>query len=341
MNIQKINILGFIAVLLAFLMPFHKTQALTVSPVRFEISGNPGETIQKEVTLYNEQDTTKTVYPDYKNFQAQGESGTPSFVDPKDGLGTWMAAPGGITLEKRESKKITFLVTIPENAEPGGYFAALLFGTIPPNEKGTNLSIGSETGPLVLLRVNGDIKESASILEFSTLDKKSFYTALPVEMFYRFQNGGNDRVKPIGSIILNNLGIIRAKSLNANIAEGNILPGQIRRFDVSWKKDGTVAERDESKSFIDNVRYEWNNFAFGYFTANLKLTYGVDGVKSTEGKTNFFVFPWHLLIIIFILLIILYLLFKTFVKHYNRYLISQAEEMIKEEQRESKHSKKV
>ena len=165
-----------------------KAHALTLTPIRIEISGDPGATLKEEVTLINERDTSETFYSSFANFEAQGETGNPAFVDPRDDLGTWIKAPSSITLAPRAQATVPFLITIPTNAEPGGHFAALFWGTIPPNQGAGQVSIGAKTGLLILLSVNGDVKVSGGILDFNTKSGKHFFESLPVDFVYKFRN---------------------------------------------------------------------------------------------------------------------------------------------------------
>ena len=324
-KLVSINIgIGIVLMFIALIPSFAK--ALTVSPIRYEISGDPGQVLEEKLNLRNETTSPTTYYPHYYNFEAQGETGVPTFVEPKDGLGTWIAGPAGITLAPGDNQTIIFVISIPKDAHPGGYFGALLYGTNPPNQNGAQLAIGSETGPIILLRVNGEIKESASIVEFKIKNNQKFFTALPVEMFYRFQNTGTDRTKPTGNLIIKNIFGLKAKTENANPVEGNVLPGQIRHFDLVWQKsDAPSLETYADRTFFEQVGYEWRNFAFGYFTANLELFYGADNAASAHSEVKFFVFPWQLLLIIIIVLVIIFFVLKTLIKRYNRWIILQAE----------------
>jgi hypothetical protein len=330
---------GFIIILAFIILVPTCVKALTVSPIRYEISGDPGQVLEEKLNLRNETSASATFYPHYYNFQAEGETGVPSFVEPKDGLGTWIAGPAGITLAPGDNQTVVFVISIPKNTSPGGYFGALLYGTNPPNINGAQLAIGSETGPIILLRVNGDIKESASILDFKIKNDQSFFTALPVEMFYRFQNTGADRTKPTGNLIIRNIFGIKARSQNANPVEGNVLPGQIRHFDLVWQKSNAPSpENYANRSFFEQIGYEWKNFAFGYFTANLDIFYGANNAQNAQAKTKFFVFPWQLLIIVILVIIIVLFVLITLIKRYNRWIIKQAEMAI--ERAETNNQKK-
>lgn len=112
-----------------------------------EISGDPGQTLQGELTLFNEQDETKIFYSSAENFEARGETGTPFFLPEKVGLATWIKTEGQVTLKPKEEKTIPFSIVIPKNAEPGGYFAAILWGTTPVQAtQGGQVAVGGEIG---------------------------------------------------------------------------------------------------------------------------------------------------------------------------------------------------
>jgi hypothetical protein len=320
-------IVGLLVITIGFTIPSHFTHALSISPIRYEVSGDPGQVLEENLSLRNETTAPETYYPEYYNFEAQGETGVPQFVHPKDGLGTWMAAPAGVTLAPGDSQTVVFVISIPKDAVPGGYFGAILYGTTPPSLRGTSgLAVSTETGPLVLLRVNGDIKESASLSEFKVKNDQHFFTALPVEMYYRFQNTGGDRTEPTGTLVMKNVLGIKVKTEDANPVQGNVLPGQIRRIDLAWQKSDAPGDYAyASRGFFSQIGYEWKNFAFGYFTAHLNLSYGTNSAQSANAKVSFFVFPWQLLIVLILGVFILWYLLKFIFRKYNNWIIKQAE----------------
>lgn len=336
-KIKNMNVILIIILTFVSFFPANFVKALTISPIRYEISGNPGEVLEEKLNLRNETSNTVTFYPHYYNFEAKGETGVPSFIEPKDGLGTWIAGPSGITLAPGDNQTVVFVISIPADAHPGGYFGALLYGTNPPSQEDTQLAIGSETGPIILLRVNGEIKESASIVEFKIKDNQKFFTALPVEMYYRFQNTGSDRTKPTGDLIIKNFLGIKAKIQNANPVEGNILPGQIRKINLAWEKANKPSlETTSGRSFFKQIAYQWHNFALGYFTAKLDLAFGTNDAQKADAKVGFFVVPWQLLIIIMIFLVLVFYILRMSIRKYNQWIIKQAEIAIGKRQIENK-----
>jgi hypothetical protein len=313
----------FVAIL-AFAAP---ARALTISPARVEISGDPGAQVGGEFTLINEQAVTQTFYPSYENFSAQGETGSPAFSSEKVGLDTWVSIPQTqITIAPGQVLQVPYTITIPPNAEPGGYFSVLFLSTTPPStNNGGEVSIGAKIGMLLLLRVNGNVAESAGITQFDKNGHGFFYKTLPVDLRYKFHNGGGDRVEPKGTMTIRDTVFLPAAHLDANTETGNILPGSTRQFKVTWIKDVYAVA---PQGFFANVEYEWHNFALGLYSAHVDLAYGTKGLHATN-TTWFFVFPWELALCMFLAFFIIWWGGATMVRRYNRYIIRQAQAMRK------------
>lgn len=300
--------------------------ALSLSPVRIEISGNPGETVTKEMVVTNESEGNSVYYSSYSNFEASGDTGSPSFVEPKNDIGTWMSTTASIDLKAKEAKTISFSIEIPKDAEPGGHFGAIFWGTN-PNGGSSGVAVGSKTGILVLLSVNGDVKEDGGLVDFKIKDNKIFYNTLPVSFTYRFRNDGGDRIKPVGKIVMHDLFYIPEDKIDANLGGGNVLPSSTRRFNVDWVKNPRlkdyVAPSGVLGKFFDQAVYQWNNYAFGPYFAKLSLLYGTDATRVND-TVFFFVFPWQLIICLLIILIIVFWGGKKLIKRYNRHIIQKA-----------------
>lgn len=321
----KIVLTIFAVLIVSMYVYIPKTYALTLTPTRFEIKGNPGDTLNEETTLINENDKSETFYSSYSNFEAQGETGSPTFVQPKDDLGTWINTDNSVTLGPRQQKTVSFTIKIPKDAEPGGHFAVIFWGTSPGGSSG--VSIGAKTGILILLSVNGDVKEQAGLLNFNTTNKQFWYSTLPVSLEYRFRNDGGDRIKPQGTIKIRDTLFLPSDKLDANPGDGNVLPDSTRKIKVNWVKyerpvDYVVPSNFLNK-FWDNVSYQWKNFAVGLYSARLNVTYGSEG-EHIKKTAFFFVFPWQLVLIMLIILIIVFWGGKRIIKRYNKFIIEKA-----------------
>lgn len=299
-------------------------QALTVSPARAELTADPGEVISDSFLIINEQDAEQTYYTSVEKFESQGESGTPNFVASKDGLPSWIQVTEKVTLKKGERAKIPYTITVPQDAEAGGNFAAIFLSTVPPSAGEGEVSVGAKVGMLVLLKITGGIKEDGGLLSFVLKEGKKVITSIPLDFVYRFGNKGNDRVKPEGNIVIKNMLGGEVAKLDANKALGNVLPNSVRRFEVHY---GDVVAPEISAPFFDHVKFQMNNFAFGMYTATINLSFGNQG--KAENSLTYFVLPWQLVTVVGISIIVLILLLTVLLKQYNKWIIKQARAAVK------------
>ena len=328
---SRFRLYFFLFAVFVFFFFHSNAYALTLSPARIEVSGDPGTTVTKDITLFNDSLTTsETYYITYANFEAQGETGSPLFVDPTDDLGTWMTTPmTSVTLAPNETKDIPLSINIPKDAYAGGHFAVIFFGN---NPTGGQISVGAKTGTLILLSVNGNVLEAGGLASFNTLNHQFFYNSLPVQMQYRWRNDGNDRVQPVGNVTMHDMFYIPVDQIDANPVIGNILPHSTRLFDLEWLKQNPDSNASPPSSpissFFNRVAYQWNNFAVGLYFAKLNLTYGTQNLHSSK-TVVFFVFPWQLLICMLFVFIIFLFVGRILLRRYNRYIIEQARSSFK------------
>ena len=301
-----------------FLISFTSVSALTISPARIELSGDPGTTINADFTVINEQAYEQTFFTTVENFDAQGETGTPSFTTSDEGLASWVRIGDQVSLKKDEKRKISFNIVVPKDADAGGHFAAIFLSSTPPSTKGNQVSVGAKVGVLVLFKVSGDIKEGGGLLSFDTKDGARFLSSLPIDFVYRLNNSGNDRIKPKGEITIRDTIGWKTEGLNANPQDGNVLPNSTRRFTVTWGNGDGLAP---SASFFDSVSYQWRNFALGLYFANLDLIFGSSG--SVSKTIVLFILPWQLTVVLIIVLTILFFVLRNLVRRYNKFIIAQ------------------
>ncbi len=310
------------------------SNALTTTP-RLEIAGDPGETIRTTLKLTNEESSSRVYYLRAENFNAQDETGAPTFLPRREGFATWINLPEKINISSGETIELPVNVNVPKNADPGGHFAAIFFLTDPPDNSGdrVSLAISAKLGSLILLRVNGDFLQDANILEFSTTNKQRFFTGLPIQFYYRFQNTGEDHLKPLGDIQIKDIFGRSVKILSANTLDGSVLPKSIRRFNSVWSDHNrgdkkqipqTDLPSQSSRKFWPQVVEQARNFTFGKYTAELKIVFGTKELQSENAKFVFYIIPWQLLSVAVPTFIILILILYILIKKYNQYIINKA-----------------
>lgn len=306
-------------------------RALTIVPPSLEYSVKPGAEVTAKVKLYNETATATTVFSSVANFTAKGEQGEPdfSFETKPTGTASWIDAPSGaITIQPNDRIELNVKIKVPANAEPGGHYASLFFGTDPTvkPESGGQVTIRSLLGTLVILRVEGNISEQAKVASFKPEGGKNTVTRLPVTFDLRIQNTGNVHLRPQGTVTIKNMFGRQTAVLKLNEVKGAVLPDSIRDYAVSWEKEIKTDDQEMAKSgnFFQEIARQWKNFGLGVYTVTAAVTYGTGG-GTLSASTKVTIFPWQLLLVSLIVLAVVICAVVYGLKAYNAAIIRRAE----------------
>ena len=116
--------------------------SLSVSPTLFEMTANPAQEWDSSIRVINSNPQELEVYIDIVNFAPQGEVGQGVFIpvseDESQGktLAEWIKPQmTSVVIPPEKTVEIPFGIAVPEDAPPGGHFAAILIGTKPPKKK--------------------------------------------------------------------------------------------------------------------------------------------------------------------------------------------------------------
>ncbi|MFH1620506.1 MAG: hypothetical protein ABIB04_00280 [Patescibacteria group bacterium] len=292
--------------------------AITISPVLFDYTLDPGASTQDAIRVTNDSDQRQTYYLSVQNFVAVGEEGKQEYLPEEDisGLVSWMNLDQkSLTLDARQSGDFNWMIKLPDDAEPGGHYASVFFSTTPDTENNTAVGVGAKTGVLFLVNVNGDIKESADVESFKVLSRHGFLNRLPVDFEIRVKNQGNVHLKPSGNIAINNLFGNKVASIPVNPNDSRVLPNSIRKVYSTWGPK----ETEGPKGFFQELAAEWKGFGIGKYKANAEILYGNRGEKMNS-TVSFWVFPWRLAVVALTLLLLLIVLFKG----YNKLIVKSA-----------------
>lgn len=270
-------------------------QGIKLSPVKIEIKADPGDIVTSFIEVTNRSSKTAKLYAQVLDFLASGEEGEQTFLAPEENAQTYSLAywiditKDPLLLAVEEKTRVPFSINIPENAEPGGHYGVIFFGSNPPRkrEEGPAVAVGGRMGALVLLTVSGEITEQGFIKEFST--SKKFYEFLPVNFVIRFENTGNVHLAPQGKIEILDLFGKKAAEIMVNETGKKALPNSVRRFEAQWEK-------------------EVEKYIIGRYTAKITLFYG-NPIKTATAQTSFWIIPWKRILPIFIGLIIVLAIF--------------------------------
>lgn len=317
---------------------------ITISPVKYEFSGAPGEVIRAEVKFFNVTKTKKDLYLRTLNFEPIGETGFPAFMDEDNlpfeaSLKQWIVLEENhIVVDPVEPDKnipsvVKFQIEIPENAAAGGHYAGIIQSQREPGESeeilGSGMVISPESACLIILNVEGDVVRSGSSEQFYVTDPFSkdkdpmkLFEYPPVQFMARVKNDGNTHFKPQGNIFLYH-GDKQIAAIQINEDEGNILKDSIRLFeeDVWGGSNDTFISRvevlddkgepvtDDEGNIKTKINLNWNkltNIAFGKYEAKLAVVFdGENGKEVIKDSVTFWVIPWKLLLILLAIVVVL------------------------------------
>ncbi len=315
MRTLKVSVLALVTTVmyLAGTLPAFAQDSLsvTITPPLFQLSIGPGETWSSSVKVVNNNSYEVTYKPQVVDFEANGETGQGTFVpliesfadEPRrgDSLGSWIdMSSEAITIPAGKSSQFEFTVRVPENADPGGHYAAIMIGPATEDSaSGSHMKVSSFVTSLLFVKIKGEINESGRIREFTPL--QSVYQRPEANFVLRFENTGNTHLRPQGTITLYNMwGKERGEVLiNEKSNFGNVLPRSVRRFEFAWTGE---------ESLLDIGRY----------SAVVTLTYGDDARQNTSAVTYFWVVPIVPVSITLTAVLTIGLLLMWFIRRYVR-----------------------
>lgn len=291
---------------------------LSISPVRTELTINPGESKSVTVTVHNVTSATTEYKALINDFVADdSELGQPALIldenkyAPSHSLKRYIAPVSNVTVPSGESKTVKVSVNIPKDAAGGGYYGAIRF--IPVSSKqGQNVTLSASVGSIILVKVPGDIKEDMVLKSFDVrrgskgINGSAFFTTnKDLYAVIRMENRGNTHEQPFGKVrVLNGKKVVQEVEINTTDPKGNVLPDSVRRFEVKLDKVGK----------------------FGKYTVDGSFGYGDNG-QLVSGKTTFWVVPLSLIVgaIVVLLLIVAAIFFvPKAIKRYNRNVVRKA-----------------
>jgi len=306
---------------------------LTLSPSFFDLTANPGQTIQNKLRIRNNALTPMTLRVSAKKLISDPVTGQPIPAEPTaaDTYISWIKfSPAMFTIPPQDFSTVSFTITIPKDAAFGYYYVVQLAPTATQQLHGIGTKVQGQVLAAILLTVNKPgAKSQLQLVSFKPDNFVNEY--LPVTFSTQIANTGNVHLRPEGNIFIRrdmqkDLGV-----LDINPHLGAILPGGKRLFTASWDdgflvnepviQDGQVQTDTKGKP-IYHLVMNWNkltNFRIGKFTASLLVVYD-DGKhdQTLEASTDFWVVPYTAIAVIVGSLLILLLLIRFLLKLYVR-----------------------
>jgi len=256
---------------------------LKVSPVRTDTVILPGASKTVQTTVTNLTGSDVTVRSSINDFVSADESGTPALILDDDkyaeshSLKRFITPIGNVVIPAGQAKTINVLITVPEDAEAGGYFGAVRFSPADPDDGG-QVNLSASVASLILLTVPGDFVEELELTDFAILQNggsgSNFRTGENLTAAVRFENTGAAQIGPFGKLsVMKGDTLVYETDFNNKDPRDMILPDSARRWSIP----------------IDKVE------GFGNYTVLATFTYGEDN-QTIEVTKSFWVIPQYVII---------------------------------------------
>lgn len=262
--------------------------SLGYAPVSQELHINPGDTYTDKVTLWNLSDSEteyKIVIRGFK--QIEDYPGTAVLLSEEQEVSSTTSAANWFRIETESilvpsqyNFELNYVIEVPENAEPGEYYAQIFFYTdqeVEPTDSVVTINnIGG--GPTFLVKTGDEFTESLELIEFKSLHK--FYETMDVTLSTTLENTGNVHLKPRGTLVFKNMLGQELSTMEFNPAGQAIIRDTVASYITEWCSDCLLTKN--------------GSLAVGPITAELIINYKSEspGYSPITAETTFWVFPW-------------------------------------------------
>lgn len=270
-----------------------------ISPVRSELTIEKGDTSTVDISIENPSDIPMVAEAVVNNFIASDDgTGTPRLIldenaeAPKNDFRSLVGEIPNVSLGAKERKDVQVQLSVPQDANSGGYYGAIRFVPADITQEST-VGLTASVGTIVLVTVPGDLTQKLTLEDLSAgqYDEnkapvtKSIISKGNVIIVTKLANEGDIHTKPFGNITVKNMfgKTVSSMELNAVEPKANVLPGSTRTF---------VNEPDY-KSWL------------GRYTITANLGYGDGGGQLISQTSSFWYLPlWSILVIVGIVLLL-------------------------------------
>lgn len=203
-----------------------------------------------------------------------------------------------IIIKDQERAIIPVTVSIPANADPGGFYGSILTEALPVAKRpGDDVlepaaALVTRIGTLFFVKTPGEVNEEGSVIDFTTIPDQKFFLSGPIKMGIVFENTGSVHLLPEGEVTITN---IMGESVGDVVLEPwTVFPQSIRTKDMTWTRE----------------------FLFGRYTVEAKINRGYDD-EVDEVSLVFWVLPWKILAVVFVVLFLFILTLRFFARNFE------------------------
>jgi hypothetical protein len=202
-------------------------------------------------------------------------------------------------IKNNERARVPVTISVPADAEPGGYYGSMLVDTIAvtgesddSGETAPQSAIVARIGTLFFITVPGDVEREGALVDFGTIPKQSFFQGGPIQFGVLFENTGSIHLTPYAEVRIKNMFDEEVGYLTLD--PWFVLPQALRLREFSWNRD----------------------MLFGRYTATVSLNRGYNDLID-EMSLTFWVLPWKPVVGAFGLLFIVFFTIRAFFKKFE------------------------
>lgn len=272
-----------------------------VGPGRAEITAQPGQSQTIYISIANRISDDRTFKLEVVDITGsadgsaalslvEGERGPYSIID-------YISFPEDtITLKLGDRARVPVTVSLPPDAEPGGYYGSILVSTAQlgssPSDPAPRNPIIARVGSHVFLTVGGQQQYTGETLGIDTIPSTNWYTEGPINLGITYENTGSVHLNPYGEIAITN--ILGEQVGYVELEPWFVLPKSLRTREIGWDRE----------------------FLFGRYTVEAKINRGYDDIIDTV-STSFWVIPYQFIGAVFGVLFIGFLLIRLFFRTFE------------------------
>jgi hypothetical protein len=261
-----------------------------VGPGRIEVEVKPGETVTRMISVTNRISGERTFQLGVEDMSGSADaSAAVVLLGDKNGPYTLKDnisfSSKTFTLNLGERAQVPISITMPPNAEPGGYYGAVVVSTI-QNSKSDTENAGAKSpiiariGTLFFITVPGETNYAGSVTNFSTKNNQWWFEKGPIDLNILYENTGAIHLNPYGEVTVTNM--LGEQVGFVDLEPWFVLPKSLRSRTVTWDRE----------------------LLFGRYTITAKINRGYGDIID-EKVIHIWVLPWKILAAVFVGLVLI------------------------------------
>jgi hypothetical protein len=282
---------------------------VTVSPVFFDLSANPGDSLSNKVKLRNNTTSPLPIKIVVEKMTGDVNGDLTLREDANDTSLSWIKFTSTTFVAKPlEWTDIPFTIDVAKDAAYGYYFAISFTQDNNSPIKRTGATITGAAAVPILLNVK---KEGAKIngqLVSVTTDS-AFYEYPPIKFSAIFENTGNVHIRPTGNIFIKDWLGRQIAVLDLNPNQATVLPNIKKNLEASWddsfitvepKMEAGQVKLDKNGKPETSLKFHFDkilDLRIGRYIATALVVISTNTKDIPfEMQTSFWIFPWKVVL---------------------------------------------